>query len=93
MHSCRITGAKGDRNIHASVSEQLKKNFAKSRWKVRSRAESGNNFLRLQATLFLAPSGTIPIPKRGRVEIAPPLSCFPWEAADFWRSFESAVQF
>ena len=32
--SCRITGAKGDRNIHASVSEQLKKNFAKSRWKV-----------------------------------------------------------
>jgi len=28
-----ITGAKGDRNIHASVSEQLKKNFAKSRWK------------------------------------------------------------
>ena len=31
----RITGAKGDRNIHASVSEQLKKNFAKSKWKVR----------------------------------------------------------
>ncbi len=30
----RITGAKSDRNIHASVSEQLKKNFAKSRWKV-----------------------------------------------------------
>merc|ERR1711874_767653 len=28
-----ISGAKGDRNIHASVSEQLKKNFAKSRWK------------------------------------------------------------
>lgn len=28
-----ITGAKGDRNIHASVSEQLKKNFAKSRWR------------------------------------------------------------
>jgi calcium/calmodulin-dependent protein kinase I len=28
-----ITGAKGDRDIHASVSEQLKKNFAKSRWK------------------------------------------------------------
>jgi len=28
-----ITGAKGDRNIHASVSEQLKKNFAKSKWK------------------------------------------------------------
>lgn len=37
MFFCRITGAKGDRNIHASVSEQLKKNFAKSRWKVRSR--------------------------------------------------------
>jgi len=28
-----ISGAKGDRNIHASVSEQLRKNFAKSRWK------------------------------------------------------------
>lgn len=28
-----ISGAKGDRNIHASVSENLKKNFAKSRWK------------------------------------------------------------
>lgn len=28
-----ITGAKGDKNIHATVSEQLKKNFAKSRWK------------------------------------------------------------
>jgi len=28
-----ITGAKSDRNIHASVSEQLKKNFAKSKWK------------------------------------------------------------
>jgi len=28
-----ITGATSDRNIHASVSEQLKKNFAKSRWK------------------------------------------------------------
>merc|ERR1711953_1230553 len=28
-----ISGAKGDRNIHASVSAQLKKNFAKSRWK------------------------------------------------------------
>ena len=34
----RITGAKGDRNIHASVSEQLKKNFAKSKWKVRIKA-------------------------------------------------------
>jgi hypothetical protein len=31
----RITGAKGDKNIHATVSEQLKKNFAKSRWKVK----------------------------------------------------------
>merc|ERR1712141_411418 len=28
-----ITGAKSEKNIHASVSEQLKKNFAKSRWK------------------------------------------------------------
>jgi len=28
-----ITGATSDRDIHASVSEQLKKNFAKSRWK------------------------------------------------------------
>ena len=33
----RITGAKGDKNIHATVSEQLKKNFAKSRWKVKFR--------------------------------------------------------
>ncbi|KAA0199077.1 hypothetical protein HAZT_HAZT003386 [Hyalella azteca] len=32
----RISGnAASDRNIHSSVSEQLKKNFAKSRWKVR----------------------------------------------------------
>lgn len=31
----RISGnAASDRNIHSSVSEQLKKNFAKSRWKV-----------------------------------------------------------
>ena len=37
MYIYRITGAKSDRNIHASVSEQLKKNFAKSRWKVRIR--------------------------------------------------------
>lgn len=28
-----ITGAKSEKNIHASVSEQLKKNFAKSRWR------------------------------------------------------------
>ncbi|XP_040578742.1 calcium/calmodulin-dependent protein kinase type 1 isoform X1 [Lepeophtheirus salmonis] len=28
-----ITGAKNDKDIHASVSEQLKKNFAKSRWR------------------------------------------------------------
>jgi len=34
ISSFRITGAKGDKNIHATVSEQLKKNFAKSRWKV-----------------------------------------------------------
>ena len=39
--SCRITGAKGDRNIHASVSEQLKKNFAKSRWKVSENPSRG----------------------------------------------------
>jgi len=26
-------GAQSERNIHATVSEQLKKNFAKSRWK------------------------------------------------------------
>ena len=38
---CRITGAKGDRNIHASVSEQLKKNFAKSRWKVSTSPSRG----------------------------------------------------
>ena len=39
----RITGAKGDRNIHASVSEQLKKNFAKSKWKVRYQSPEGNS--------------------------------------------------
>lgn len=33
MEHAWITGATGDRNIHASVAEQLKKNFAKSRWK------------------------------------------------------------
>lgn len=34
--SHRISGnAASDRNIHSSVSEQLKKNFAKSRWKVK----------------------------------------------------------
>ena len=29
-----ITGSQSERNIHATVSEQLKKNFAKSRWRV-----------------------------------------------------------
>ena len=60
FHSCRITGAKGDRNIHASVSEQLKKNFAKSRWKVRIRAERRNIFLTLQARE--RPTATLPAP-------------------------------
>lgn len=33
---CRISGnAASDKNIHGTVSEQLKKTFAKSRWKVR----------------------------------------------------------
>lgn len=32
----RISGnAASSKNIHGTVSEQLKKNFAKSRWKVR----------------------------------------------------------
>ena len=35
LDHCWITGAQSERNIHATVSEQLKKNFAKSRWKVR----------------------------------------------------------
>ena len=35
LEHCWITGAQSERNIHATVSEQLKKNFAKSRWKVR----------------------------------------------------------
>merc|ERR1711892_512247 len=30
---CWITGKQSERNIHATVSEQLKKNFAKSRWR------------------------------------------------------------
>jgi len=33
LDHCWITGAQSERNIHATVSEQLKKNFAKSRWK------------------------------------------------------------
>jgi len=33
LEHCWITGAQSERNIHATVSEQLKKNFAKSRWK------------------------------------------------------------
>lgn len=34
LDHCWITGVQSERNIHATVSEQLKKNFAKSRWKV-----------------------------------------------------------
>lgn len=33
LKHCWITGAQSERNIHATVSEQLKKNFAKSRWR------------------------------------------------------------
>jgi len=33
LDHCWITGVQSERNIHATVSEQLKKNFAKSRWK------------------------------------------------------------
>jgi len=33
LNHCWITGAQSERNIHATVSEQLKKNFAKSRWR------------------------------------------------------------
>ena len=35
LDHCWITGKQSEKNIHATVSEQLKKNFAKSRWKVR----------------------------------------------------------
>ena len=36
ISSIRISGnAASTKNIHSSVSEQLKKNFAKSRWRVR----------------------------------------------------------
>ena len=34
LDHCWITGVQSEKNIHATVSEQLKKNFAKSRWKV-----------------------------------------------------------
>ena len=34
LEHCWITGKQSERNIHATVSEQLKKNFAKSRWRV-----------------------------------------------------------
>lgn len=34
---CRISGnAASDKNIHGTVAEQLKKTFAKSRWRVRT---------------------------------------------------------
>jgi len=33
LDHCWITGVQSEKNIHATVSEQLKKNFAKSRWK------------------------------------------------------------
>jgi len=33
LDHCWITGKQSERDIHATVSEQLKKNFAKSRWK------------------------------------------------------------
>jgi len=33
LEHCWITGVQSEKNIHATVSEQLKKNFAKSRWK------------------------------------------------------------
>jgi len=33
LEHCWITGKQSERNIHATVSEQLKKNFAKSRWR------------------------------------------------------------
>ena len=36
LEHCWITGKQSERNIHATVSEQLKKNFAKSRWRVRN---------------------------------------------------------
>ena len=36
LEHCWITGKQSVRNIHATVSEQLKKNFAKSRWRVRN---------------------------------------------------------
>lgn len=41
---CRISGnAASNKNIHGTVSEQLKKNFAKSRWKVRKKKYSTPN--------------------------------------------------
>ena len=39
-----ITGTQSERNIHATVSEQLKKNFAKSRWRVSFSASQSYNF-------------------------------------------------
>merc|ERR1712123_544110 len=33
LEHCWITGKQSEKNIHATVSEQLKKNFAKSRWR------------------------------------------------------------
>jgi hypothetical protein len=39
----RICGnTASDKNIHSSVSEQLKKNFAKSKWKVRRKHTQHN---------------------------------------------------
>ena len=58
----RITGAKSEKNIHASVSEQLKKNFAKSRWRV--------SFLKDFIPCFQRPLSVIKLHLNGKIHIS-----------------------
>ena len=47
---CRISGGMAlDRDIHASVSEQIKKNFYKAKWKVMYRKVRFSKMGKLQA--------------------------------------------
>ena len=59
---CRITGAKSEKNIHASVSEQLKKNFAKSRWRV--------SFSKYFVLCFQRPLSVIKLHLNGKIHIS-----------------------
>lgn len=56
MIFCRISGnAASNKNIHGTVSEQLKKNFAKSRWK---QAYHATTVIRQMQRMALSSSGS-----------------------------------